>query len=214
MADMPAIPHEVQDAILEGVKFEFMMAPNKIVGQNGKVTGVELMKMKPGKRDKTGRKVSEPTGECVQISCDSVNGAIGERSDASFINIPDIKLTEKKDLVVDPLSFQTSNKKVFAAGDFVTGPSTAAESMGLGKRAAFSIDEILTGQDNRKKFMKVWHYNQEVPEEPECGDRNVAKELKVPDRIHNFNEVVQDLTKSQALLEGCRCLRCDVKEKK
>jgi NADH-quinone oxidoreductase subunit F len=210
--DMPAIKHEIQEAIKEGVKFQFMVSPHNIIGRDGKVIGIELMKMAPGKRDKSGRRISVPTGETVQVVCDSVDAAIGEKIDTTLVEGTDIETTARKEVWIDPLTFQTKNKKVFAAGDFISGPSTAAESMGAGKRAAFSIDEFLTGKNNRDKIYKHFSYNQEVPEEPECGDRNVPRELSVEDRIHNFKEVVQDFSKGQALIEACRCLRCDVKE--
>ena len=84
--DMPANREEIKEAEAEGIAFVFMSGPNKIVGDaKGSVKALEIMKMKTGGFDSSGRRKPEPTGETAAIACDTVVLAIGERVDADWV---------------------------------------------------------------------------------------------------------------------------------
>ena len=141
--EMPANPWEVNETEDEGVKIELLVAPKKILGQNGKVSAVECVRMELGELDKTGRRKpiliedSEFTRET-----DTVILAIGEAPDLEFLP-KEIELNENGTVWVNPITMETSLPGVFAGGDAVTGPATVIEAIQAGKRAAKSIENYL-----------------------------------------------------------------------
>lgn len=210
--DAPAIAEEIEEAEKEGVNFLYMVSPENIIGKNGRVKAIELMKMKCGECDWTGRLKSLPDGETFKFPCDMVIKAIGERVKIEFIKDSGIEIKQRQKIAIDPLSHQTNVSGVFAGGDFITGPSTCAEAIGEGKNAAKGIHLFLTGKENFNKLFKKFYYKDEVPDESESGNKNIPRELLLEERIQNFNEVVQTYSRGQAIIEACRCLRCDVKK--
>ena len=100
---------------------------------------------------------------------------------------------------------------VWAIGDAVTGPATAAEAMGLGKRAAKAVDEELMGRSAFGDLFREFGYSMAVPPEPTktrmCRSRLVPPE----ERRGNFQEISQGYSGEQALFEAARCLRCDIR---
>ena len=79
---MPANEHEIKDAIDETIRFMFMSAPHRIICDlKGKVTGLEIHKMKFDGFDSSGRKRPIETGETAIIECSAVILAVGEKVD-------------------------------------------------------------------------------------------------------------------------------------
>jgi len=116
MEEMPANPWEVKETEDEGVKIEFLLAPKKILGQNGKVSAVECVHMQLGELDETGRRKPIPIEDSeFTRETDTVILAIGEAPDLEFL----------------------------PGGDAVTGPATVIEAIQAGKRAAESIENYL-----------------------------------------------------------------------
>ncbi len=210
--DMPALIAEIEEAEQEGINFMYMVSPENILGSNNHVKSIELMKMKCGECDWSGRLKSLPDGETFKFPCDTVIKAIGEKVKMEFIKDSGIEIKQRDKIAIDPLSHQTNIPEVFAGGDFIIGPSTCAEAMGEGKNAAKGINIFLTGKDNFNKLFKKFFYKAEVPEEPESGNRNIPLELPLEERVQNFKEIVQTFSKGQAITEALRCLRCDVKK--
>ena len=143
--EMPAGSWEIKEAEEEGVKIEFLVAPKRILGKNGKVTGIECMRMELGEPDESGRAcpVTVPGSEFVKQT-DAVITAIGQFSGAGFL--PEtVEVTEKGTIAVNPFTLETGCPGVFAGGDAVSGPATLMEAIVAGKRAAVSIDLYLRG---------------------------------------------------------------------
>ena len=86
-ADMPANKEEIKEAEHEGIKFIFLAAPKSIIGEKGKVKGIEISKMKPGDFDLSGRRRPVATDTYETIACDSVILAIGERVDSGLSSV-------------------------------------------------------------------------------------------------------------------------------
>jgi len=140
--EMPAIPWEVHEAESAGVKIEFLVSPKKVVGENGKVSGVECVRMQLGEPDESGRRRATPIeGSEFKRQTDMIILAIGETPDLGFLP-KEVELDEGT-LWVDPLTMETSIRGVFAGGDAVTGPATVIEAVCAGKRAAESIEAYL-----------------------------------------------------------------------
>jgi NADPH-dependent glutamate synthase beta subunit-like oxidoreductase len=141
--EMPANPWEVKEAEEEGVKFELLVAPKRILGEGGRVSALECIRMQLGEPDESGRRKPIPIdGSEFTRQVNTVILAIGETSDLSFLS-KDIVLDEDGTVWVDPVTMETSMKGVFAGGDVVTGPASVIEAIRDGKRAAVSIENYL-----------------------------------------------------------------------
>ncbi len=141
--EMPAIPWEVKEAEGEGVKIEFLVSPERIVGQDGKACAVECVRMELGEPDESGRKKVIPIeGSGFKREADMVILGIGEAPDVEFLP-EEIELNDDGTIWTDQITLETSMKGVFAAGDAVTGPATIIEAICAGKRAAASIEGYL-----------------------------------------------------------------------
>jgi len=209
--EMPANEEEIKDAMDEDIEFIFMVLPHAIVSEDGKLIGIELMKMKSGEYDLSGRRKPIPTGETIVFPCNKIYVAIGETIDTKFIKYTHINVNDT--LEINPFTLQSKNSKVFAGGDFITGPTSVVNSMAGGKKAAININLSLMGTDNFFELYKDFEFKDEIPLESEISPRNLERELPLNERIDNFKEVRKTFSREQALNEAIRCLRCDVEIK-
>jgi len=213
-AEMPANASEIEEAIKEGVKIEFLAAPNKVLDKNGAVT-LENIRMKLGAPDASGRPRPEPIeGSEFKVDLDSVIAAIGQRPE-----IPEqfkLEIGRGNVIVADLETMVTAKEHVFSAGDAVTGPASVVEAVRTGKQAAISIDKSLGGKGilpveetkikdltSRDTFIERWARENKRVEMPSAA---------IEDRLRGFNEVELGLTEEIAMSEGRRCWRCDLEE--
>jgi NADPH-dependent glutamate synthase beta subunit-like oxidoreductase len=137
--EMPASPWEIKEAEEEGSKIEFLVSPKKILGENGKVTAIECIRMELSEPDETGRLRPVPIqGSEYVIEVGTIIIAIGQFPNTGFL--PEtIEITEKRTIAADPFTLETSSPGIFAGGDAVSGASTFMDAIMAGKRAAVSI---------------------------------------------------------------------------
>jgi len=143
---MPAREEEIENAFEEGVKPILLTNPIRILGdKRGWVKGIECIKMKLGEPDDSGRRRPIPVkGSEHIIKVDMVIVAIGQGPNPLLTSTtPDLKTTEKGNIMADEETGKTSKKGVFAGGDIVTGAATVILAMGAGKKAARAIDQYL-----------------------------------------------------------------------
>ena len=144
--EMPANPWEVKEAEAEGVKIEFLVSPKKILGEKGKVCGLECIRMQLGEPDESGRRKAVPVeGSDFKRDTDMVVLAIGEAPDLRFLP-KQFELNEDGTVWVNPITMETSVPGVFAGGDAVSGPASVIEAIRDGKRAAESIESLLVSE--------------------------------------------------------------------
>jgi len=144
--EMPANPYEVKEAEHEGAKIQLLAAPKRILGQDGRVSGLECVKMTLGEPDATGRRAPRPVeGSEFTVPVDSVILAIGEAPDLSFLP-KKVEVNEDNTIAVEPFTVETSTPGVFAGGDCVSGPATVIEAILAGKKAADCIDQYLKNE--------------------------------------------------------------------
>ncbi len=143
---MPADPLEVEESREEGVEYHFLRNPTKIIGQNGKVVGMEIIKMKLGEPDASGRRRPIPIeGSNYTIKVDTVIPAISQSPDLSWVPEGTVNITKWNSVEIDEKTGATNMKGVFAAGDAVTGPKTVIEAVAGAQKAAKTIDKYLRG---------------------------------------------------------------------
>jgi glutamate synthase (NADPH) small chain len=147
-AEMPARLAEVIHAKHEGILFQLLTAPLRILGDdNGRVRGMECIRMRLGDPDDSGRRRPEPVpGSEFELKCDMVIPALGNTANPLLTsNTRGLDLNKWGNIVANPETGETSLPGVFAGGDIVIGAATVIEAMGAGKRAARAIDAYLSG---------------------------------------------------------------------
>ncbi len=210
--DMPANAVEISESEEEKINYRFLASPYEILtDEAGRVKALRIERMARGSIDRSGRKKPVATGIFEEIPCDSIILAIGERVDSEKLAAHKLEFSKDGRIVIDPFTYQTSDPKIYAGGDAVTGPSTAAEAMGMAKKAAASIDKALMNENRFYLLSREFGYRNAVPANPKASPRNVSRRLSVRDRVNNFNEISYGFTGEQARNEVERCLRCDVK---
>jgi len=215
--EMPAWEKDIEEAIEEGVIINASWAPNRIIHEERRLKGIEMV------RSKT---VFEPDGRSylnvdeestILVEVDAVIISIGQAPDISFLS-KDSQLERALwgSLAVDENNLSTNISGVFAGGDFTSGPSTVIEAIASGRRAALAIDKHLMGIKGRL----------EIPDEKTAMEENIGLALdeeiqeerprallqmeEALERKRDFREVEKGLDKEQAGYEAMRCLRCDL----
>jgi NADH-quinone oxidoreductase subunit F len=203
---------ETEAAAAEGVHFVFLATPHRIVGENGQVKAIEVVKTKLGEFDASGRRRPIATEEVQSLKCDTVILAVGETVDMDFVRASGLKIKESGVVEVDRYTLETSRAAFFAGGDIITGASNVSNAMGTGKKAARNIDQALTGERRIAQLGRRWEYDQEAPAQPSESRRHEQAHVPADERARNFREAMLALSPAEALDEASRCLRCDIRE--
>ena len=144
-SEMPARKEEYHHALEEGIQFQFLTNPVRFIGdENYDVSKMEVIKMKLGEPDDSGRKrpIKIEDSEYL-IDTDTVIIGIGTRANPILTkSIPELKLNKRGYIEADE-NGQTNIEGIFAGGDIVSGSATVISAMGFGKRAAHAIDKYL-----------------------------------------------------------------------
>lgn len=214
---MPAIPSEVEEALLEGIDIQFLVTPVEALSSNGRIKGIECINMELGEVDESGRRRPVPIeGSEFQVDVDNLILAISQEPDVSLlVNGNGLKVSAWNTLVVDPETLQTNVEGIFAGGDVVSGPNTVTGAMAHGKLAARMIDKYIRGEKLEAEY-EVTRPAARV-KAVELTDEEI-KELKRPEmpaipvdrRTQSFKEVELGFTETEAIAEAKRCLRCDL----
>ena len=151
--EMPARLEEIEHARQEGVHFQFLVNPVRILpDQNGWVNGMELVRMKLGEPDSSGRRRPEIIpGSEFRMRTDLVIMAIGNSPNPLLLReTPELHVNEWGGIIADPQTGATSIQGVFAGGDIVLGAATVILAMGQGRRAAQSMHYYMMHSDGKK----------------------------------------------------------------
>lgn len=140
-AEMPARAEEIEHAEQEGVKFDLLVNPVEIFGdENGNVKGAKLIRMQLGEPDASGRRRPvEIEGSEFEIECDQIIVALGTTPNPIIKkSFPSLETSKKGTIVADE-NGKTNVDKLYAGGDAMTGAATVILAMGAGKRSAKAI---------------------------------------------------------------------------
>jgi NADPH-dependent glutamate synthase beta subunit-like oxidoreductase/ferredoxin len=211
---------ELGETEREGVRMEFLASPVEVLGENGHVTGVKFIRNKLGEPDASGRRSPVPIpGSEFVIKADTVIPAVSQAADLTFLPVEADFEVNRGRVKVDPATYATNVRGVFACGDFVTGPTTLIEAAGHGKKCAYAIDRYLAGRTDvsvaaNVKMTSSWVF--EMPEFYDVLPRQHIPMTALPERMPSTDPDVNFTTQVErgydataAVAESTRCLMCN-----
>jgi NADPH-dependent glutamate synthase beta subunit-like oxidoreductase/NAD-dependent dihydropyrimidine dehydrogenase PreA subunit len=214
LEEIPAAREEIEEAEKEGIRLHTRFGPKRILGENGKVCGIELIHCSRVFDENRRFNPQFVEGSEQTVSCDTVVLAIGQAADLSWIRPEDeLKVTPRGTLQADPVTLATSRPDVFAGGDLAFGPRIIITAIAEGQRAARSIAKYLTGRlPEPRRNVRVTSFpteNYRMPANYEKLERRPPPMLPMDRRI-GIAEVEQVYPQPAALTQSIRCLQCHV----
>ena len=217
--EMPANEVEIVAAEHEGVKFQFLAAPTRVIDDGqGNVKGLEYLQMELGEPDASGRRRPVPVeGSETILDVDMVISAISQQPDLSFMagepDKEDIAITRWNTFDNNPETLQCSMPYLFTGGDVATGPSLVVDAIGGGRRAARSIHQYVSGEPitSSPKSLLKGHISESLFKTVAGvtkSKRTPMPELPVAERLDSMVEVDQVISEAEAKYESGRCLNC------
>jgi NADPH-dependent glutamate synthase beta subunit-like oxidoreductase len=211
--EMPANRWEIEEALEEGVILMPSWGPKRIIGENGRVSSVELVQC-TCVFDEEGNFCPAFGTETTTVDADQVILAIGQAPDLSCIGNGKSLRLEKGLLGVDYETQGTEIPWVFAGGDITSVPGTIVDAIAAGRRAASSIDRFLGGDGLIDETLVDMPSAELYPGKREAGfadlKRAVMPTMPVSQRHEGFDEVELGFDEELAVHEAKRCLRCDL----
>jgi len=212
-AEMPAWEEEVQAAEAEGARVTYLTAPKEVLAKDGKVVGLQCMRMELGEQDGSGRRSPIAIqGSEYDMEIDQLIAAIGQRPALSGLEgVLGLGFSRKGTIEVDPITYATGREGVFAGGDVQSGPWVAIGAIAAGREAAESIVRYIDGRDmaeGRKPVAKDHPVYRPIPRDKPKRPRAPMPELPIADRQGNFKEVALGYDEKAGEAEASRCLNC------
>lgn len=208
VTQMPASREEIEELLEENIKVLELTAPEEVLSEKGKITGLRCSKMKLGEKDSSGRaRPVKVEGSDFVLELDYLIKAIGQDTDVDFLKGV-VDLTPQG-LVPCNGVHETNIPNVFVGGDLARGPSSIIKGIADGKEAAYeimrregvsvptfkAINKKLKPEDLRLK-RATREYGVELPK-------------SALSKRDDFSLVVQTLSEKEAKKEASRCLMCD-----
>jgi len=220
--DMPALEEEILEAESEGVIFDFLAAPVKVLGDNGKITELECQRMELGEVDSSGRRRPVPVeGSNFVMKADLLISAIGQKVQTDCLSELGLEI-ERGLIVVD----KENTLGIYAGGDAVSGPKSVVEAIGAGRKAAKYIDKVLGGDGEvEEEIVEREKPSLFIGSMPGFAGLKRPGHAKRPWNSANrtapcpaeevpmakFAEVELSMAEDMAVGEANRCLRCDLR---
>lgn len=213
-ADMPTVPEEKYAALGDGVEIHNSWAPKAIIGEGGKVTGVELVRC-VRVRDDAGRFAPVyDEAERISVPCANVLVAIGQRSEyGAVLTGTAAETADGKIIGHDAVTFQTAEADIFVGGDCATGPMYTIDAIATGREGAMSIHRFvndgqsLTIHRNLRQFRELDKKNIVIPAESLAKSARNHAEID-PAKVKTMLDERKTFTEQQIKAEAARCLGC------
>ena len=211
--EMPASQWEIEQALEEGVRILPSWGPQRIIGENGRIKAVELVRC-TSVFDEKGAfcPAFEDLKETVEV--DQVILAIGQAADLSFLSGSGRMNCERGLITVNPESQETGMPGTFAGGDVGKGPGAIIDAIAAGRRAAVAMDKFLGGDGLISETFAEQPVTEPYTGARERGFADLLRgetpHLAMDERKNNFREVDLCFEDEQAVREAKRCLQCDL----
>lgn len=210
---IPVTQEEIFEAKREGIRIKGLRSPMGLhLDAAGKLAGVEFAQNRLGGWRENGRRIAIPIEGSEFIEpCDTAIIAIGQQTNHEFSDIK-IELDRWKNARLGN-DGMTSQRGVFAAGDYVSGAATVVQAVGHGREIARRIDAWLLGRERRRKVVRIEPVDKPLRERaddfiprqhmPTAGLTARAKSLAC--------EVETGLDRTLAAAEAKRCYLCNLR---
>ncbi len=210
--ELPASELEVEEALEEGIQLFTRTGPNRIIGKDGRVTGLEVIKV-ASVFDENGRFNPKfvPNSEEVW-ECDTVILAIGQQADLEVLGgADDVEITPRGLVKIDPDTGRTTAPDVFAGGDVAYGPKLIIDAVRHGHVAALGIEEYIQERELKVEVKTQWT---ELANHVMFENWTKLERRKVPslplDRRTGITVIELGYSAEEAAEQGSRCLECSV----
>jgi heterodisulfide reductase subunit A-like polyferredoxin len=196
--ELPAYHWEVAAVEAEGITLYEKTQATRILTENGKVIGIELVKGKDFN---------------LKLEIDTIIGTVSQFSDLKFLD------PKFDDLSGDKNTLASSIPGIFVVGGRKTGASYIINAVALGHQVALSIHKYLQGEPYQLteelkpyvvKFTRAEIDQKSADDDIMPEPRKQPALLKMEERVTSFREVVLGLTEHQARKEAQRCLQCGI----
>ncbi|MBP7674824.1 MAG: putative selenate reductase subunit YgfK [Thermoanaerobaculia bacterium] len=209
-AEMPADPAEIHDCEVEGIGLMPLLAPVRVVVENGRAVGLACTRMRLGAPDASGRPRPVPVdGSEVVLPADTIVTAIGQETALEFLGGAAVDAKRDGTLDARAATGETSRPGIFAGGDVVRGPASIIKAVADGRAAA---EEIARRHGVRPvaepHLPKDASVAAMLAKKARLAAAEPVPELPVVER-GGFAEVLQPLDADAARREAARCLDCD-----
>ncbi len=209
---------ELEPALEENVDLVLCHSPEEYIVEDGKLVGMRFSVMEYSVDDE-GKKKSRKVDEAI-IPCDTVILAIGQENSFPWIERDlGIEFDQWEVPAVDPITYESTLKGVFFAGDAAFGPKNIIEAVEQGHQAAISIhkhcnresltDRLPHGMNlvTAKMGIHEWSYSNDY----DYDDRYEVPTIPMQKRFKDINiEVELGYEPGQFKREVERCLNCDI----
>lgn len=208
---MPIDEQEKHEVKFEKIRFYSLVDTKRIIGENGRVTGIEFLRTKLEYSPVPPYRTASPMPDSEFIlPADSVIVAIGQRSDPASISSR-IKVSGSRILTAED-RFSTDMEGLFAAGDCMSGPANVISAIARGRKCALEVDEYLTRCKRKIQVVRL----EPVPSTDrdrsyDFISRTPMDTLDFEERVKPGNkEVEKGYSEEQAAIEAKRCYLCSL----
>ncbi|UCE28759.1 MAG: FAD-dependent oxidoreductase [Candidatus Bathyarchaeota archaeon] len=212
--EMPAFPWEIQQALEEGVKIHHSYGVKRILGKDGKASGVELIRCTSVFDQEGNFNPTYDERETKTMDTDMLFVAIGQTSNLPLSVADQLNISKTGLIEVKSPGMETSIPAVFACGDVTIGPGSIVEVVASGRAAAMSVDKRLGGTGSfEERFVEVEELDPWLGKMENFGRLQTVHMpcLSVEERRGGFSEVELGYDEKMAQEEASRCLRCDLR---
>jgi NADPH-dependent glutamate synthase beta subunit-like oxidoreductase len=205
--EMPAIDEEIDGAIEEGVKIEFLAAPAQIYKNDGKASGMKCQRMELGEPDDSGRRRPVPIdGDTFDLDFSCLIAAVSQAPDFKGFE----EFIEGKDWFKVDEKYKTQVDNVYSGGDNLN-LGLVIDAIAHGRMAALAIHEMVTGEKIKPSLpnQPVIHADKILLPYYKEAQRHPHKEMEVGERLKSMvAEIVSTYSEEEAIEEARRCMSC------
>ena len=209
---------ELEPALEENVDLVLRHSPEEYIVKDGQLVGMRFSEMEYS-LDEDGKRQSKKIGE-VTIPCDTVILAIGQENSFPWIERDlGIEFDQWEVPVVDSITYESTRKGIFFAGDAAFGPKNIIEAVEQGHQAAISVHKYCNNESlterlpqgmnlvTSKMGIHEWSYSNDY----DYDDRYEVPTVPMDNRFKDINiEVELGFEPGQFKKEVERCLNCDI----
>lgn len=210
--ELPASKFELEEALEEGIQLFPRHGPNRIVGQDGKVTGLEVIDVESVFDENRRFNPRFKPGTERIWECDTVILAIGQQADLSVLGgAEDVRISPRGLVEIDPETGMTSAPGVFAGGDVAYGPRLIIDAVRHGHIASLGMEQYIQGRPLKVEIETEWT---DLPNHVMFENWTKLHRRPVPslpvDRRTGISVIELGYSEGEGAEQGSRCLECSV----